>query len=368
MLTSHHIAMRCHMVNVLKVLNHKILRIILILMCALCMFPYILEIKDEKRILSLDEITEREREREIIYLQPTKVLAVSNHKPPTVQDCSFCIGNHGNYYHQTALVFNAMITRAECMGKGYNVALTFPRDPPRAFVRDMFRGHVSRHNGSGNCLEEQGYPSMTRHIADLPLLRLWSHFVRKQLNVASSAEITQTKHSDVMMAHGAGQTNLMYLDKETASNTNIIEVCPPYTHCACKDSVRTNLCATVFYAHTRMLNVSYYVYAVEDEQLNCQQYCDGNKHHHPDAAREKVRDMKFVTVSAHSLRDMVLGILESPTPPRDNISSPARTWIHKMDFGEHVRRKFADIRTVNGRIQPPDLTEWSTKTKSNLKF
>ena len=161
----------------------------------------------------------------------------------------------------------------------------------------------------------------------------------------------------IIAAHGAGQTNLMYLDKETAANTNIIEICPPYTHCQCTDSVHTGFCPFFFYETTAMLNVSRYGYAVEDEQVDCRHYCDGNRMHNPHfEARTKVRDMKFVTVSARTLRDMMFGILESPMPPKGNITG--RIWTHKMDLGEDVRGKFADMRTSNGKIQPPDVTDW----------
>ena len=162
----------------------------------------------------------------------------------------------------------------------------------------------------------------------------------------------------IIMTHGAAQINLLYLDEFTASNTNIIEICPPYSHCVCLNSVRTALCPSWYYNLTRFLEVSYYGYAVEDEQLSCQQYCDSNKNHDPgEAARKKVRDPKYVTVSAHSLRSMMYDIIRAPVPPPKemNFDNPDRLRVHRADFGRDVRQKYADLRKVNGPIQAPDI-------------
>ena len=160
----------------------------------------------------------------------------------------------------------------------------------------------------------------------------------------------------IIMAHGAGQTNLWYLDEFTASNTTVIEISPPYTHCKCTDLDEfTAISPHFYYTRTQYMNMSYYAYAVEDERLSCQQYCDSNKHYKPEsAARHKVRDMKYVTVSPQSLRSMVYDImrLESPLPKDVNAG---RIKVHRVHFGEDVLQKFANLRNANGPITVPDM-------------
>ena len=42
--------------TVIKVLNHRVLRVILIILCALCICFYFIEIRGEDRVLSLDDV------------------------------------------------------------------------------------------------------------------------------------------------------------------------------------------------------------------------------------------------------------------------------------------------------------------------
>ena len=157
--------------------------------------------------------------------------------------------------------------------------------------------------------------------------------------------------SFIIMAHGSALGNLLYLDPLTVSRTNIIEICPPYTHCVCPGDAFTTMCPWYFYSRLRpLLDINYYAYAVEDGQLNCEQYCEGNKglialdHQSKKqrAARRRVRDVNFITVSGQALRNMMELILQSTD--RDNeYDIRDHIIIHRMDFGDKIRRDFADL-------------------------
>ena len=192
-------------------------------------------------------------------------------------------------------------------------------------------------------------PIVRVHVVDFDGLSL-----RQQIEA-----LTKPSPEFIVMAHGAGESNMLYLDEFTAANTNIIEICPPYMHCVCPNSVRTAFCPWFYYNNTRFHNLSYYALAVEDEQLNCQQYCDGNEHVRDKPGwitRMKVRDHKNLTVSAQSLRSMVYDIMKMEVAPSKEITPDNldRIRVQQMDFGKDARQKYSDLSKA-AIIQVPDI-------------
>ena len=71
--------------------------------------------------------------------------------------------------------------------------------------------------------------------------------------------------------------------------------------------------------------------------------------------RARVRDMKYLTVSPQSLRSMVDDILKDEAPSKEmNSENLDRIRVHRMDFGEGARQKYADL-TKTDVIQVPDI-------------
>merc|ERR550525_144010 len=154
------------------------------------------------------------------------------------------------------------------------------------------------------------------------------------------------------MAHGSALVNLLYLDLLTASKTTVIEICPPYTHCVCPGDMFTTMCP--FYFRSVLfpfLNITYYGYAVEDEEMDCNQYCNGNQAviamDHTSRAQKKarhhVRDVDFVNVDGEGLRKMMLQILNDDQEDNDD----DRIIIHRVNLGEDNRRNYGDLQSIS---------------------
>ena len=347
-----------------------------------------------------------------------------------LKDCSFCVGASGNHFHQTAMLFRALVTRTECLRGQSNVSMTFPGQSYVSLnIQDIFRGQFSRHNESTECEGSRDvgrFPEMTQKmnnshalgqmlVKTMSKFKMINQFVRIQLGLtshiteqlelnplrkqrvviierndrkrkfrnASELKMIIEAHDPsrtvefqvdvidfqgmsvrnqvetliqpspvfIIMAHGSALTNLMYLDEFTASNVNIIEICPPYTHCVCQRG-GTDICPWFFYLHTSFLNMSYYGYAVEDTHLDCDDFCAGK----PGARRGPVRDMSHVTVLPQSLLQMMHSILESPNLPKKiDVNNQKRIKIHKMEFTNDIRQQFANLSNAKGAIQPRDM-------------